>query len=733
MFHYTVVAGDSDTDGIEIPENALENYNGSTMKSSYQTDLNLSHPGVPADTNHIVDTTQPEITGVAFASDASTVYTVGSTIEVLVVFAETGVKVTPDPSGAMPSLSLLFGANADPDSQKTAVEASYKEARPGSTKLVFAYTVTAETPVDTDGVQIQADSLKIPAGAAITDASENAIEVTPSEDGSFLVDIKPAAQLSSRPIVPSVTSTGIVFNEFLNAKTDKHDWVELRNTTENEISLGDWKLDISAGNAAQTDIVTFPDTMLPAGAVLLLVNTAHKENHLERSDAYTYRYFKVPELRLQDSGFSLMLRDRLGAVVDAISNHSVTADTDAPGTGFAQDTAYLRELPDTPGYEFTAWQPSGYQGGLGYDRKAPTETSLGTPGYPRSALTPQGETPQVDISEMMFTTGVSGNLPQWIELYNPSKTEVVTLQGWRLQMEVCDLKRQPTHRAVTFIFQKTLRILPKQTVLVVTKNGRNSQHFPEPRLYNLTEQNPEKLEQIELNADLLGDFGYAIVLRDAAGNQIDIAGNLDGNNNTFDEPSWKLPNCITPTGFRVSLIRQYEDGLPLAGDKKSSWFRGTEMRRQIITYYGHPKDFGNPGWKKGGPLPVQLSSFRAERTEQGALIQWTTASELENAGFNLLRSETKTGTFTVVTPRMLQGAGTTSERSSYQYVDTSAKANVAYYYRLEEVSYAGVRQSIATRRLRGHVSAGNRYLTTFGDILVRKPLGRRDFQSRPLW
>ena len=322
----------------------------------------------------------------------------------------------------------------------------------------------------------------------------------------------------------------------------------------------------------------------------------------------------------------------------------------------------------------------------------------------------------MNISEIMFTSGTSGNLPQWIELYNASKTEVVTLQGWRLQIEVCDLNRRPTHSVVTLILHKTLHILPNQTVLVVTKNGRNSQHFPEQRLYNLTEQNPEKLEQLGPNAKLLGDFGYAIVLRDATGNQIDIAGNLDGEASTNDEPSWKLPNSITPNGFRASIIRQYEDGLPLTGNKKSSWFRATEMRRQILTYYGHPKDLGNPGWKKGGSLPVQLSSFRAARTEQGALIQWTTGSELENAGFNVLRSETKTGTFTVVTPRMLPGAGTTAERSSYQYVDTTAKENVAYYYRLEEVSYAGVRQSLATRRLRGHVSAANRYLTTFGSL-----------------
>ena len=313
----------------------------------------------------------------------------------ILTFGETGVKVTPGAGGAMPSLSLLFGSNADPDSRKTAVEASYKEARPGSTKLVFAYTVTAQTPIDTDGVQIQVGSLKIPVGAAITDASENAIEAGPSEDGSgsALVDIKPASRTSSRPILPSLTSGGIVFNEFLNAKTDKNDWVELRNTTENEVSLGSWKLSISTGNVLKTETVAFPDRILPAGAVLLLVNTAHKQTHLERSDAYTYRYLKMPELKLRGSNFSLMLQDRSGAIVDVVSNYASDTDGSESPTGFAQDVAYLREVSSTPGYEAAAWQPSGYQGGLGYSRKAPKETSLGTPGYPRSALTSQGETP----------------------------------------------------------------------------------------------------------------------------------------------------------------------------------------------------------------------------------------------------------------------------------------------------------------------------------------------------
>ena len=51
-----------------------------------------------------------------------------------------------------------------------------------------------------------------------------------------------------------------------------------------------------------------------------------------------------------------------------------------------------------------------------------------------------------------------------------------------------------------------------------------------------------------------------------------------------------------------------------------------------------------------------------------------------------------------------------------EYVDPTAKEHVGYYYRLEEVSFSGVQQPVATRRLRGHVSAANRHLTTFGSL-----------------
>ena len=121
--------------------------------------------------------------------------------------------------------------------------------------------------------------------------------------------------------------------------------------------------------------------------------------------------------------------------------------------------------------------------------------------------------------------------------------------------------------------------------------------------------------------------------------------------------------------------------------------------------------------KRGrGPLPVTLSSFRAEHTNAGVVLKWTTESELDNAGFNILRSETKDGTFKVVNPKLIHGAGTTGERQTYTWTDTTAKPNVVYYYRIEDVSHAGTRKQLATVRLRGLVSATGKLTTSWADL-----------------
>ena len=129
----------------------------------------------------------------------------------------------------------------------------------------------------------------------------------------------------------------------------------------------------------------------------------------------------------------------------------------------------------------------------------------------------------------------------------------------------------------------------------------------------------------------------------------------------------------------------------------------------------------NPGVKiwihyRKKPLPVTLSHFRAEHTDAGVLLKWITESEVDNAGFYIHRSETKDGEFKVVNPTMIQGAGTTGERNEYTWTDTTAKPNVAYYYRIEDISHAGVRKQLATVRMRGLVSATGKLTTRWADL-----------------
>ena len=118
----------------------------------------------------------------------------------------------------------------------------------------------------------------------------------------------------------------------------------------------------------------------------------------------------------------------------------------------------------------------------------------------------------------------------------------------------------------------------------------------------------------------------------------------------------------------------------------------------------------------GEPLPVTLSHFRAEHTEKGIILNWTTESEIDNAGFYIYRSQTKEGEFKVVNPTMVQGAGTTGKRNNYTWTDTTAKPNTVYYYRIEDVSHAGVREQLATVRLRGFVSASGKFTTRWADL-----------------
>ncbi|MBC6698381.1 T9SS type A sorting domain-containing protein [Hymenobacter puniceus] len=77
-----------------------------------------------------------------------------------------------------------------------------------------------------------------------------------------------------------------------------------------------------------------------------------------------------------------------------------------------------------------------------------------------------------------------------------------------------------------------------------------------------------------------------------------------------------------------------------------------------------------------GPLPVELKSFTAEPTAKGTQLKWATASESNNAGFDIQRGATATEFITI---GRVDGQGTSNRTHSYAWLDAQPLAGLSYY------------------------------------------------------
>jgi hypothetical protein len=70
-------------------------------------------------------------------------------------------------------------------------------------------------------------------------------------------------------------------------------------------------------------------------------------------------------------------------------------------------------------------------------------------------------------------------------------------------------------------------------------------------------------------------------------------------------------------------------------------------------------------------------------------IEWSTASELDTAGFNLNRGETQDGPFTRINADLIPASPDPLIGGSYTFTDTTVVAGRTYFYQLEDVETSG--------------------------------------------
>ncbi len=721
----------------------------------------------------------------AIVPSESGAYLSGDEIEVQVPFAASGLTYTGDnPPYVTIYLGERVAAHARHAVWQRGEERSGSTIVPFVYTVHVGDPVVASVSVDINSLSIPAGTTLVSASgferrgtAAPAVISGEVAPVSAASDVPVVEIVNAAgerpsaltAEVSVVPVVPVVVEetapkaaasdvprSPLVFNELGNGSGAANDWLELRNVTGAAVSLKDYELSVVQDDKKEdTSLLVFADVSVPANGLLLVTNSAPEKTPLAggAKKGLSHAFLVDAGLSLPDDGkFLLILRnakEKLGmnaAFVDVAGGggsdtdafvREQTGDYDthvwplqvlqAPG-GDTEDAlssgkVWQRAKADIVGYHKDAWAAAAFTG-IGYDRKVTkSAATAGTPGYPNGAVKTAAATPKgsITISEVMFDSG-GGTLPQWIELYNASKTEALNLNRWQLEFQNVDSEDLVGRPIVALTLQEKV-IQPNQTLLIVAGPARASSAdvFPADRVYNLLALHQRNLRIKTARDTFLSAEGFYLKLTDSNGNLVDEVGNTDGNRRTKDAPAWALP-VSGEAGVRSSLIRRYKDNVARDGKEKASWVLSANVR-QVATgelHYGHADDIGTPGYRKGGALPVELSSFTVSRTEAGAVVvTWTTESEVDNAGFNLRRSERRDSGFTLLNAALIAGAGTTGERQTYTFTDTSAKPGVAYYYQIEEVAFDGRPQTLVTRRLRGPVSAAHRQLTTFGAVKRR--------------
>jgi hypothetical protein len=73
-------------------------------------------------------------------------------------------------------------------------------------------------------------------------------------------------------------------------------------------------------------------------------------------------------------------------------------------------------------------------------------------------------------------------------------------------------------------------------------------------------------------------------------------------------------------------------------------------------------------------------------------LHWSTASEVDNFGYDIYRGEAEKGPFTRINAKPVAGAGTTDLPTHYEYVDDTIDPDKDYYYYVESISMSGQRE-----------------------------------------
>ena len=113
------------------------------------------------------------------------------------------------------------------------------------------------------------------------------------------------------------------------------------------------------------------------------------------------------------------------------------------------------------------------------------------------------------------------------------------------------------------------------------------------------------------------------------------------------------------------------------------------------------------GWGFTGVLPIKLASFEAAKKSKSVLINWTTASEINNDYFTIERSSNGTDFYSIKT---IKGAGNSTQALNYSFEDVFPVMG-DNYYRLRQTDYDGTTEVFTVKHV--NFQEGNSSIVLF--------------------
>ena len=89
------------------------------------------------------------------------------------------------------------------------------------------------------------------------------------------------------------------------------------------------------------------------------------------------------------------------------------------------------------------------------------------------------------------------------------------------------------------------------------------------------------------------------------------------------------------------------------------------------------------------PTAVSLISFTAIGAGEAVKVEWQTAQEIANVGFNLYRADSATGSFKKLNNSLIPALSFSAAGRTYSFIDRNVVLGKLYYYKLEDIDVYG--------------------------------------------